>query len=96
MLNKHIDDRLIRPHSIESWNTIYNTTQEEYRKYIERDEFQFTLGMIMNMRNHGKGKVIKVISDKSAEIQVDNEIARIDMIKGYYKLTFLKDEVNES
>ena len=91
LLNKHIDDRPVRPQNIESWNRIYNTTQEEYRKYIERDDFQFKLGMTMNLKNHGKVKVIKVINDKSAEIKVGEEIARIDVITGKYKITFEND-----
>ena len=94
LLNKHIDDRPVRPQKIESWNRIYNTTQEEYRKYIERDEFQFKLGMTMNLKNHGKVKVIKVISDKSAEIQVGDKIGRIDLITGKYRLTFNNEETN--
>ena len=67
VLNKYLDDRQIRPHEIITWNRIYNTTSEEYRKYIERDEFKFSLGMSMTLKNHGKVKVIKVISDKSAD-----------------------------
>jgi len=96
LLNKHIDDRPVRPHKIEVWNRIYNTTQEEYRKYIEKDEFQFKLGMTMNLVNHGKVNVIKVISDKSAEIQVGDKIGRIDLITGKYKLTFNNDETNQT
>jgi hypothetical protein len=96
LLNKHIDDRPVRPHNIESWNRIYNTTQEEYRKYVERDEFQFELGMTMNLKNHGKVKVIKVISDKSAQIQVGAKIGRIDLITGKYRITFNNDETNQT
>ena len=96
LLNKHIDDRPVRPQNIESWNRIYNTTQEEYRKYIERDEFQFKFGMTMNLKNHGKVKVIKVINDKSAEIQVGDKIGRIDLITGKYRLTFNNDESNQT
>ena len=95
LLNKYIDDRPVRPHKIEAWNKIYNTTKEEYRKYIEKDEFQFKLGMTMNLKNHGKVKVIKVINDKSAEIQVGDKIGRIDVITGKYKITFRNDKPNE-
>jgi len=96
LLNKHIDDRPVRPQNIESWNRIYNTTQEEYRKYIERDEFRFKLGMTMNLKNHGKVKVTKVINDKSAEIQVGDKIGRIDLITGKYRLTFNDDDTNQT
>lgn len=88
LLNKYIDDRQIRPHDMVNWNRIYNTTQEEYRKYIDRDEFKFKLGMSMTLKNHGKVKVTEVINDKSARIQIGYQVARIDVITGKYKLTF--------
>lgn len=96
LLNKHIDDRPVRPHKIIEWNRIYNTTQEEYRKYIEKEEFQFKQGMTMNLKNHGKATVIKVINDKSAEIQVGAKIGRIDVITGKYRVTFKNEETNQT
>ncbi len=96
LLNERIDDRSVRPHTIATWNRIYNTTQEEYRKYIERDEFQFKLGMIVNLKNHGNVEVIKVLSDKSAEIKVGDQIAQIDLITGKYQLTFRNDKTNQT
>lgn len=92
LLNKHVDDRQIRPNDIVNWNRIYNTTQEEYRKYIERDDFEFKIGMTITLKNHGTVQVTKVLSDKSAEIQIGEKVAQIDVITGKYKITFKDTE----
>ncbi|HMT54391.1 MAG TPA: hypothetical protein PKC06_14140 [Saprospiraceae bacterium] len=92
ILNNHVDDRKLRPNDIVSWNSIYNTTQEEYRKYIERDEFKFKPGMSITLKNHGNVQVIKVLSDKSAEIQIGEKVAQIEVITGKYKITFKDNE----
>jgi hypothetical protein len=92
LLNNQIDDRQIRPHDIANWSRIYNTTQEEYRKYIERDEFAFKIGMTISLKNHGAVQVIKVLNDKSAEIQIGEKVAQIEVITGKYKLTFKDSE----
>jgi hypothetical protein len=92
LINKHIDDRQNRPNDIVNWNKIYNTTPEEYRKYIERDDFEFKIGMTITLKNHGTVQVIKVLSDKSAEIQIGEEVAQIEVITGKYKITFKDNE----
>ena len=92
LLNKHVDDRQIRPNDIVNWNRIYNTTQEEYRKYIERDDFEFKIGMTITLKNHGTVQVTKVLSDKSAEILIGEKVAQIDVITGKYKITFKDNE----